>query len=87
MACEEQQEAAGAIIMASEERMQCATSTSRLQHTAKLGVCGEKLQLTEATIVACEEQQEAAGAIIMASEERIKTATRYRKSRLCGKML
>ena len=50
VACEEQQEAAGAIIMASEERMQCATSTSRLQHTAKLGVCGEMLQLTEATI-------------------------------------
>ena len=61
VACEEQQEAAGAIIMASEERMQCATSTSRLQHTAKLGVCGEMLQLTEAIIVACEEQQEAAG--------------------------
>ena len=41
-------------IMASEERMQSATSTSRLQHTAKLGECGEMLQLTEATIVACE---------------------------------
>ena len=56
--------------MASEERMQSATSTSRLQRTAKLGMCGEMLQLTEATIGACEDQQEAAGAITMASEER-----------------
>ena len=35
--------------MASEGRMQSATSTSRLQHTAKLGVFCEMLQLTEAT--------------------------------------
>ena len=55
VACEAQHEAAGAIIMASEERMQSATSTSRLQRTAKLGMCGEMLQLTEATIVAYEE--------------------------------
>ena len=86
-ACEEQQEA-GAITIASEERMLSATSTSRLQHTAKLGECGEMLQLTEATIVACEKHQEAVRAIIMASEERRhaecdineSTAT-YRKAR------
>ena len=54
--------------MASEERMQSATSTRRLQNTANLGECAE-LHMTEATIVACEEQQEAARAIMMASEK------------------
>ena len=53
-----------------EECMQSATSTSRLQHTAKLGVCGEMLVQTEATIRACEEQLEAAGAKTMASDEK-----------------
>ena len=51
-ACKERQEAAGAKTTADEKRMQGSPSTSRLQHTAKLGVRSEMLQLTEATIVA-----------------------------------
>ena len=88
VACETQHEADGAIIMASEERMQSATSTSRLQRTAKLGMCGEMLQLTEAPIGACEDQQEAAGAITKASEVRrhaeceiYESIATYRKAR------
>ena len=78
VACKEQQEAAGATNVASEERMQRATQTCRLQDAANLGVCSEMQHLTEATNVACGEQREAAGAKTMASDERKKTATKYR---------